>query len=222
MTIYNQERPQALTKLEHWRVKAVNAGRTEDAAFLAALAAVVRDAVLQDMPDMDKIPRARDAIILAAGSKRPTAGSTVCPICAGKLAYSIASNGHVHAQCLTQDCVRWMEYHSERASFPEMPAMSDIRYRLHDHFEAEMMVEKYGNLPSFKATVAAIGAYLKEFDRCHELRSEAQRLLLGIRFVEDIQQDYPEAMRWVEIPAKPAPLMVRPRALKSIVEQMTA
>jgi hypothetical protein len=33
-----------------------------------------------------------------------------CPICRGKLRYSVASvNGHIHACCATDGCVRWME-----------------------------------------------------------------------------------------------------------------
>jgi hypothetical protein len=33
-----------------------------------------------------------------------------CPVCgAGKLHFSIASNGHCHAACTTKDCVSWME-----------------------------------------------------------------------------------------------------------------
>ena len=39
------------------------------------------------------------------------AGQIDCPVCkVGKLRYSRAAyNGHVHAGCTTQGCVRWME-----------------------------------------------------------------------------------------------------------------
>lgn len=39
------------------------------------------------------------------------AGEMECPVCkTGKLRYSRAAyNGHVHAACSTETCVRWME-----------------------------------------------------------------------------------------------------------------
>lgn len=37
-------------------------------------------------------------------------GTIECPVCKGKLDYSIAGyNGHVHAHCHTPNCVSWME-----------------------------------------------------------------------------------------------------------------
>jgi len=37
-------------------------------------------------------------------------GTVECPICKGTLRVShAASNGHVHAQCQTPDCIAWME-----------------------------------------------------------------------------------------------------------------
>ena len=37
-------------------------------------------------------------------------GALPCPICGGLLRYSVASvNGHMHAACTTDGCVRWME-----------------------------------------------------------------------------------------------------------------
>lgn len=42
--------------------------------------------------------------------KRNVAGRIPCPICKiGTLGFSIAYNGHCHATCSTQGCVRWME-----------------------------------------------------------------------------------------------------------------
>ena len=40
------------------------------------------------------------------------AGKIDCPVCAAKesLSYNRASsNGHIHAKCATEGCVRWME-----------------------------------------------------------------------------------------------------------------
>lgn len=38
------------------------------------------------------------------------AGKMQCPICGGELAYSRAAyNGHIHASCSSDGCVRWME-----------------------------------------------------------------------------------------------------------------
>ena len=88
---------------------------------------------------MDKILIARDAILADLGRRwsandkavkaldpehahrwwRPQqqencfsgAGEMKCPVCnTGKLRYSRAGyNGHVHAACTTENCVRWME-----------------------------------------------------------------------------------------------------------------
>lgn len=38
------------------------------------------------------------------------AGEMECPICKGRLRYTVAGvNGHMHAACVTEGCVRWME-----------------------------------------------------------------------------------------------------------------
>lgn len=54
---------------------------------------------------------ARAAIVHLTKGKRRVQGELPCPICkpAGKLSFSVAYNGHVHACCTTKDCVRWME-----------------------------------------------------------------------------------------------------------------
>lgn len=37
-------------------------------------------------------------------------GTIVCPTCKGELCYLISrSNGHIHGQCKTEDCLSWME-----------------------------------------------------------------------------------------------------------------
>lgn len=41
--------------------------------------------------------------------KRGGAGVIECPVCKGRLHWSIASNGHCHGKCETPDCVSWME-----------------------------------------------------------------------------------------------------------------
>lgn len=54
--------------------------------------------------------KARTAIIEHADGKHGVSGEIPCPNCGGSLRYSIARvNGHVHAACSTDDCVRWME-----------------------------------------------------------------------------------------------------------------
>lgn len=53
---------------------------------------------------------ARKAIVAVTEGKRRVAGKTACPVCdGGTLAYSVAGNGHIHAACSTESCVRWME-----------------------------------------------------------------------------------------------------------------
>lgn len=54
---------------------------------------------------------ARKAITDKEGNTRGIVGEIDCPVCKkGKLRYSIARyNGHIHAACTNQECVRWME-----------------------------------------------------------------------------------------------------------------
>lgn len=66
---------------------------------------------------LEQIGIARDAIVAALGGPRkrgmPGASGTIdCPVCGKEksLAFSRSSyNGHIHAQCLTDGCVSWME-----------------------------------------------------------------------------------------------------------------
>lgn len=61
------------------------------------------------------VGKARLAIVEHLGGpwKRGTPGASgeiPCPVCGGKLRFSRAGyNGHIHAACSTEDCVRWME-----------------------------------------------------------------------------------------------------------------
>lgn len=42
--------------------------------------------------------------------KRNVQGAVDCPVCnTGKVRYSVAYNGHIHAQCSTEKCVQWIE-----------------------------------------------------------------------------------------------------------------
>lgn len=65
----------------------------------------------------EKVGKARTAIVESLGGpwKRGTQGASGaidCPVCSGEnsLRFSRAGyNGHIHAACTTEDCVRWME-----------------------------------------------------------------------------------------------------------------
>jgi hypothetical protein len=64
------------------------------------------------MREVDDYIRARKAIILAAQGRRGVSGRIdPCPICGiGPLAFAVASgNGHIRAQCETDNCVSFME-----------------------------------------------------------------------------------------------------------------
>lgn len=70
-----------------------------------------------DAVRFEKMSKARAAIVAHLGGpwKKGTPGSSGtidCPACGGKgtLKFSRAGyNGHVHAACITLDCVQWME-----------------------------------------------------------------------------------------------------------------
>jgi hypothetical protein len=56
------------------------------------------------------IIKARAMIVQASNGKRSVSGRIACPKCGtGTLHWSIAYNGHVHANCTTQHCLIWME-----------------------------------------------------------------------------------------------------------------
>lgn len=56
---------------------------------------------------INKMLRARKAIV-ASKQKR---GPIDCPVChgPGALCFAVHSNGHIHAICATEGCVKWME-----------------------------------------------------------------------------------------------------------------
>ncbi len=55
------------------------------------------------------IDKATENIKLLHG-KSNARGTIECPICKGKLHYTVASlNGHVHGKCETENCLSWME-----------------------------------------------------------------------------------------------------------------
>ena len=58
-----------------------------------------------------RVARARISIIAKHGRQRGIRDEMACPVCTtGTLRYSIAKlNGHIHAACTTDGCVRWME-----------------------------------------------------------------------------------------------------------------
>jgi hypothetical protein len=56
-----------------------------------------------------RVGLAREAILVATAGEVRTTGETACPICSGTLKYSVASNGHIFAACVTERCVQWME-----------------------------------------------------------------------------------------------------------------
>lgn len=41
--------------------------------------------------------------------KRGASGTAICPVCDQQLKYSIATNGHVWAQCMTPGCISWIQ-----------------------------------------------------------------------------------------------------------------
>lgn len=57
------------------------------------------------------INKARAGIVKATVGKRGVSGEIECPACLnGRLRYSVSGhNGHIHASCSNQECVRWME-----------------------------------------------------------------------------------------------------------------
>ncbi len=97
--------------------------------------------------------------------------------------------------------------------------------------DAEMRMnfslDNWHNKKTFpSAAFAKAYAALKNFRRvlvdCEDFKMEADRVLSGIRYVEDIQADFPDGMRFITVPEKPAPLVVRADALRSLVDGIRA
>lgn len=90
-------------------------GACEKAEYPTAEEMAARDAEIAER--FARIGKARDAIVESLGGpwKRGTPGASGaidCPVCSGPktLRFSRAGyNGHIHAACTTDDCVRWME-----------------------------------------------------------------------------------------------------------------
>lgn len=58
----------------------------------------------------ERIIKTRAAIVESIKETGLRAGVISCPCCAeGKVRYTRANNGHIHAACSTEECVRWME-----------------------------------------------------------------------------------------------------------------
>lgn len=65
----------------------------------------------QALESFRRIGVTRDAIVKATEGKQGVAGQIPCPICEhGTVAYRVSGyNGHIHAACTTESCVRWIE-----------------------------------------------------------------------------------------------------------------
>ncbi len=57
---------------------------------------------------MEKFYTAREAIVKVTRGKA-CSGIIKCPNCGGELSFSVARNGHIHAQCHGSCGVAWME-----------------------------------------------------------------------------------------------------------------
>ena len=76
------------------------------AAALHGLAAGLRAAFLDSQAEPDPVRRAFAAIAADPGDS----GTIECPTCRGRLAWIRDShNGHLHGQCETGGCIRWMQ-----------------------------------------------------------------------------------------------------------------
>ena len=97
-----------------------SASRDEEIKTLITRMTVARKAILEDL---SRRHREGDKTVKMNGSSQSEydddgprnyisgAGEIDCPVCKeAKLRYSRASyNGHVHAACMSDKCVRWME-----------------------------------------------------------------------------------------------------------------
>lgn len=59
--------------------------------------------------EIDRLMSARRAIAEHSAGRRNVSGEVECPICHGRLAYSVASNGHAWARCGTDSCIAFIE-----------------------------------------------------------------------------------------------------------------
>jgi hypothetical protein len=74
----------------------------------------------------------------------------------------------------------------------------------------------------FENAFKALLGFRRALEEREDFKIEADRILSGIKCVEDIQATCPEAMRFMTIPVKPAPLVIRKDALKRLINGMKA
>lgn len=75
-------------------------------AALYAYADAARGLLIGAQPEPSPVHRAFSLIADEPGSS----GEIQCPVCAGRLQWARdASNGHLHGQCETERCLRWMQ-----------------------------------------------------------------------------------------------------------------
>lgn len=115
--LQKEQNAEALTKLVVALNGLVKAYDDDAGREIGDKITTVRDAILEDLKARFK---AGDKSVLACRDTsrwhKPQAnyfhgaGKMKCPLCAGELRYSRAGyNGHIHAACSTEGCVRWME-----------------------------------------------------------------------------------------------------------------
>jgi len=125
----------------------------------------------------------------------------------------------------TMTCVRigitpqttWSDRHL--ISLKSLPIEDAIR----QEFDLDKWhVKKAFYTDAFAKAYAALKNFRRVLCDCEDFKMEADRVLSGIRYVEDIQADFPDGMRFITVPEKPAPLVVRADALKSLVDGIRA
>lgn len=113
--------PAELSRIERGSELATELQLCNIAAFFGCTSEQVREG-LPDKEEIDRISQRTVDMLLAMsachddakkrGIKKGHGGSgeIECPVCKGKLRYSVASiNGHMWGSCSTEGCARWMQ-----------------------------------------------------------------------------------------------------------------
>lgn len=75
-------------------------------AALQGLADGLKMAFLDPLPEADPMR----SVFAAISADDGDSGTVECPVCKGRLAWARDShNGHLHGQCETDGCLRWMQ-----------------------------------------------------------------------------------------------------------------
>ena len=105
-----------------------------------------------------------------------------------------------------------------RANFNAVPCGPELRYASVYLYQNESTLSKLDPV-KWESIKEAHARFMSAIEHRSDFRSQADRILSGVRYVEDLAEQWPDGMKYIEVPTKPAPLMVRADAIIPLVAE---